>query len=1551
MAETDLLVHIKNDQGNYIGPQPGDESESIVLVPSSMSSELAPVTPKAEVVEETAPTNSAEPDTLPIHVGDNALGSHAYLSSIGLHYEKAHLLLICAACGIALNTEHGLSHVRTFHPVFRPNITKEYYYHAVSGLELERALPDISRMHNKAPLAGLPVYDDGLACPWCQKVFRTTGAMDYHHRVEHPRKIKPTQYEVVYTQQLDHQKHKSYFRVCPPLPRLTANATKTKWLDEQEAFVAKAITVNPHKFNDVREVNDFLRLTKWPEYIQDYSPAVLHQLVQLPTNGTLDWLKKAVEYKFLNDLTLIEETPLLILQRLNTSDPAKGGISNDPFHAHQKSGTIHKYIHEVVRLLSFLLLDTSNPYKLPLPTFVKEAIETLRSTAAIPGLPSSSFAPLIQKVLYSLWGTQWRPSAQNPVGDPTMCFVMLSSLKANLSWCHPKDITGLLAKLTYCIRLVVLREIHVGFPDLIQGMNGLQSMYTEKTDSTFNSIRSLQHLATSFALSSVSLPTSFWLDSTYTQLIFKGDRISIAQIQAMGRDMILSTFQFMHHHVFWSKDVFLEYEYIADDLTEQTPGYNIFQDRRNSFLLQRKRTLLQALLDDPTLCDRYILGFQPTTGQPIWNLPRIRLWYKHYCELQLQFMTLIQLLGGAPARGTEIACIQYTNTPNQTRGFFKMNTHWVILCRYTKTSALTGHDKFIPHGIDAFTGDMIFQSLTHALPVAKVFASALYPNSVDVQKLLNTFLFPNDRKISDSDRLSESMRIASQTRVGVALGLADWRQLFVTIKHKHCPDLEDLAALDSTDTVSALQAGHSRQTEDRIYGLTQESFAHHSEDVLQAFLGFSNKWDAFMKVPDGSQMLSCRVLLSPSAYLGHLPKPISALPSAAQEAKRLPLHARLLSQWPAPETEHDALAQLEARCVSALHTLLDNAEATWTSVEQKEAVMAAASGCNDVVAILPTGGGKTMVALIQALIHKSSVTLIVVPFVALLQDYQHRLERYKVAFSVFTSQSQRISGMEPIVLITAEISRTAHFTQCLMEAHHRRVPIQAIVFDEFHTVHTSQHYRESLQHIYTLRAIPTQWILLSGTIPPRSTDIILHNFNLHPKAIVIRSPTNRPELEYVFHQAARTEEDLLQKVSNLYHVALAAFTQDDRALIYVPYKDLGWELASRLKCDFYAGTSETAAEERKAKYQSWIKGENKVMVCTHAFGCGHDYPHVRWICHAGTPYEMINFIQEVGRAGRDSRPAVCELVPKGKTTPSLPEGVIDHAGLLVMHNLVFDSTLCIRFALTEFTDGEGVVCAASDANRPCSRCAPLVPTQPRTSQSKVASSLPSSSAPTHQSHSTISQYTTSQSSSSSFALQSQPTQLSQANKRAGSSLPGPSSSASNVFEVQVDSSKRRRIDTAVETTKYKKRIQEAFAVMDNQCTCCLVLGNLDPIDHKANDCPALGFSNMRKWRREHPVRFTHQVHGQVCYRCHVPLIDHSLHPFTLSPQDCPNSDMVLPLLWTIYNNEASLQRLQDTHQVQLNSLKDYSSWLSGPPVSGHLNNSMAVLLWFTEREL
>ncbi|KAF9439426.1 hypothetical protein P691DRAFT_640134, partial [Macrolepiota fuliginosa MF-IS2] len=82
---------------------------------------------------------------------------------------------------------------------------------------------------------------------------------------------------------------------------------------------------------------------------------------------------------------------------------------------------------------------------------------------------------------------------------------------------------------------------------------------------------------------------------------------------------------------------------------------------------------------------------------------------------------------------------------------------------------------------------------------------------------------------------------------------------------------------------------------------------------------------------------------------------------------------------------------------------LKDPSATWTSDAQRDAVLATASRCNDVVAILPTGGGKTMVPLISALLHPHSVSIFVLPFVSLVHDYERRLDSYGIGYTVFTS--------------------------------------------------------------------------------------------------------------------------------------------------------------------------------------------------------------------------------------------------------------------------------------------------------------------------------------------------------------------------------------------------------------------------------------------------------------------------------------------------------------------------------------------------------------------
>ncbi|KAG2088461.1 P-loop containing nucleoside triphosphate hydrolase protein, partial [Suillus cothurnatus] len=69
-------------------------------------------------------------------------------------------------------------------------------------------------------------------------------------------------------------------------------------------------------------------------------------------------------------------------------------------------------------------------------------------------------------------------------------------------------------------------------------------------------------------------------------------------------------------------------------------------------------------------------------------------------------------------------------------------------------------------------------------------------------------------------------------------------------------------------------------------------------------------------------------------------------------------------------------------------------------------------------------------------------------------------------------------------------------------------------------------------------------------------------------------------------------------------------------------------------------------EERRETYRAWVRGDSKIMLATSAFSTGNDYPHVRVVIHLNKPFEMLEFVQGQGRAGRDGLPAKAyTLVP------------------------------------------------------------------------------------------------------------------------------------------------------------------------------------------------------------------------------------------------------------------------------------------------------------------
>jgi hypothetical protein len=111
----------------------------------------------------------------------------------------------------------------------------------------------------------------------------------------------------------------------------------------------------------------------------------------------------------------------------------------------------------------------------------------------------------------------------------------------------------------------------------------------------------------------------------------------------------------------------------------------------------------------------------------IWNQGNLRKWLQDYADFHSLLLLRCEMLSGAPGRGTELTAMMYHNTSTRPmRNLVILGKHVAMLCLYSKTGALTGKDKLIPHSLDAVTGDILIQDLALARPFAEFAASICF---------------------------------------------------------------------------------------------------------------------------------------------------------------------------------------------------------------------------------------------------------------------------------------------------------------------------------------------------------------------------------------------------------------------------------------------------------------------------------------------------------------------------------------------------------------------------------------------------------------------------------------------------------------------------------------------------------------------------------------------------------------------------------------------------------------------------------------------------------
>lgn len=322
----------------------------------------------------------------------------------------------------------------------------------------------------------------------------------------------------------------------------------------------------------------------------------------------------------------------------------------------------------------------------------------------------------------------------------------------------------------------------------------------------------------------------------------------------------------------------------------------------------------------------------------------------------------------------------------------------------------------------------------------------------------------------------------------------------------------------------------------------------------------------------------------------------------------------------------------------------------------QEPVIEAVLQGRDTLALLPTGGGKSICYQVPALLG-SGICLVISPLIALMKDQVENLSRKGVGavavYSGLNNREVRDTFAEAarnrnikLLYISPERLDTLLFSQYIDE-----LDIRLVAVDEAHCISQwGYDFRPAYLRIAQLRdRLPEHlpFLALTASATPLVQEDIIARLQLKQPAVFHQS-FERPELVYrLFRTESKINKliEILQETrgSSIVYCGTRRRTQDVTRLLLLQGIQAGF---------YHAGLPQ---EERNERQAAWVKGELRVMVCTNAFGMGIDKPDVRSVIHYDVPDCLENYYQEAGRAGRDGATAYAVLLYEAKDGQLLRE--------------------------------------------------------------------------------------------------------------------------------------------------------------------------------------------------------------------------------------------------------------------------------------------------------
>lgn len=545
-------------------------------------------------------------------------------------------------------------------------------------------------------------------------------------------------------------------------------------------------------------------------------------------------------------------------------------------------------------------------------------------------------------------------------------------------------------------------------------------------------------------------------------------------------------------------------------------------------------------------------------------------------------------MGGGSWRGPELIFLQYRNTSVRQRCAYLIAKMLCFMSDYHKAQSFCGAR---PSSMKGAPFDVTFWAIEYlalVTPVLERFAFVLALPQ-DVQERARTHLLWTVNGIPTPRQISSRLRSLLHRDLKIKLGLRDVRQLLkVLIRQAFSQhgvpgptvDMDD--SDEEGDDCGPLQAivhsmhHHDSRTADKYYGITEDAFARVPGDYMSRAMFVICWWhNRFnMGLPPATTAVTAPVVPSvhnPSRdYVSFTLDDIRATVKSVVKAQVKEssgsagkLHEMVMDvvhySRRRPTSLGTALpaTTADAATLRALRTMLKDPDATFRTFEQVQLFQEIALRSHHVLAIQPTGSGKSLACMLPYHLEGvKSLTIIIAPYVVLVGDYQRRMETLGISYCLWTHKdhSERLNHGINVLLVSLEAAVKERFRQ-LVNTKSKLKSLHARVFmDEIHLAVTQSDFRPKLRELCQVLQGYVQVVGLSGSLALRSIPALLDCLHLQPQEVVVvkETSTARPEHAYSIHDLYPDAESVLVAAQKI--MGAATMGPEDRGIIF--FKDI-----------------------------------------------------------------------------------------------------------------------------------------------------------------------------------------------------------------------------------------------------------------------------------------------------------------------------------------------------------------------------------------------------------